>query len=346
MSVMRGRLGQPGAALLSSGLILALMVCLGISQGTTSLPWGYWFSWPGASAPSAAEGLTARLILWELRAPRTVAAGVVGIGLAVAGAVYQALFRNVLADPYILGASGGATTGLTLTLWLVGPLRWWGLWLPGIAAFGGAWGAVALVYLVAYVNRWPSSVMLLFGVVLSMMLGSVVWIVLAFADEQLSSVVSVLMGGFQGVRWPGVGLVLVLNLLGLGWFWWQGRALDALSLGDDEAQSLGLSLRRQSFGLLLISSVMIGGSVALAGSIGFIGLMAPQAARQWVGVAHRAMLPVAAALGGALLILSDTIARSLVPPLELPVGVVTALLGGPLFLLSLRRLFHTTGGHP
>jgi len=283
-----------------------------------------------------------RTIVLELRLPRAVAAFAVGGGLAAAGAAYQALFRNALADPYIIGASGGASVGAVLVIVFGGTVAVGAFGPTAVGAFLGCLLTVGFVYVAAAMGRRSSSTLLLFGVIVGTMLGGVVWLLMALADENLTRIIGWLMGGFGSVRWDTTMLLVPVVVLGVSVLLAVARPLDALAQGDDEARSLGLSIGRLTLLILLTSSAMVGLAVATAGAIGFIGLAAPQAARLLVGASHARVIPTAVLIGGLLLLLADLVARSAIPPLELPVGVVTALIGGPLFLLLLRK--QTDGG--
>jgi iron complex transport system permease protein len=276
-------------------------------------------------------------IVRDLRLPRVILAGLVGAALGVAGVAYQALFRNPLADPYVVGASNGAALGAVLMIVLGGSLTAPGVGPASAGAFVGALGAVALVYLVGAAGRMPPVALLLAGAAVSTMFGGVVWLLLALADQDLSRIVAWLMGGLSGRGWPTLGSIAVPLLLGVGLLWASARILDALCVGEESARALGLRVGSASALLLAGASLATAAAVAVGGVIGFVGLVAPHCARRLVGGAHVRLLPAGGLVGAILLLVADGLARSAAPPLELPVGVVTAVLGGPFFLIVLRR---------
>ena len=266
-------------------------------------------------------------ILATLRAPRVLLAASVGGSLALAGVCLQALLRNDLADPYILGMAGGASAGAvgSLSLWPSGP--------PGLAAALGATLATTLVRAVARGPHDPGR-LLLAGVSVSAVLGSATGLVLVLApgERLLRSATYWLFGGFgtpspTGVILPAAALLLAYALLRQ-----RAERMDRLLLGDDVSASLGTAPAPIRRFLLVVAVVLTASSVAAAGLIGFVGLLAPHAARRLVGGLHRGLLPVSALLGALLVVLADMAARTTFAPREVPVGLITAMLGGPLFL--------------
>jgi iron complex transport system permease protein len=271
-------------------------------------------------------------VIGELRAARVLLAALVGASLAVAGVGMQALFRNDLADPFVLGISGGASAGavVSLALWPALPL--------GPAAAAGAAGAAAAVRYLAGESA-DGARLLLCGVALGSILSSATGLVLVLAPtaQAVRSALHWLFGGLGSPRFaalllPAIALALALALLRA-----RAESLDRLSLGDDIAASLGVPVRALRRLVLLSCVALTAVAVAAGGLVGFVGLVAPHGARRFFGEGHRDLLP-AAALGGALLVvLADLAARSLFAPREVPVGLVTAAVGGPLFLWQLRR---------
>lgn len=286
-----------------------------------------------------------RAIVVELRLPRACLAGLIGAALGVSGAAYQAVFRNPLADPFVVGASSGAAAGATLVI-----VAGWGgsaagLGPASVGGFVGALAAVGLVYAVAAVGRMPPVALLLAGVVVSTMLGALVWLMMALADESLHRIVSWLMGGLTGRGWDTVTGAGPLILVGTILLCLMGRPLDAVCCGEDVARSLGLRVGGVLALVLAGASLAVATAVAAGGVIGFVGLAAPHLARPLVGAAHARLLPASALVGAVLLLGADVIARTAAPPLELPLGVVTALFGGPIFLVVLRaRAVRNAGG--
>ncbi len=275
-------------------------------------------------------------IVWSLRLPRVALGFVVGGVLAVSGAALQALVRNPLADPYLLGLSGGAGLGAVLAL-AAGVAS---AWLLPAAAFAGALVAVVVVYRLALVagGVLDSRILLLAGVVVSAFAGALVAGVLAVSEaSQVKEATLWLMGGLGGVGWAGVAALAIYSLPALAVVAAESRALNLLSLGEETALHLGTDVARTRRRVYVAASLLAAASVAAAGMIGFVGLVVPHAIRLVRGHDHRALLPAAFVLGGTFLVLADALARTLFAPLELPVGVVTAVVGVPIFALLLRR---------
>jgi iron complex transport system permease protein len=274
-------------------------------------------------------------IIWNFRVARILLVILCGASLASAGAAFQGLFRNPLADPYIVGASGGAALGATIAA-VVGKS---GTVVPlGAAGFLGALIAVMVVYAIAEASNYGSMIaLLLAGVALSTMLSAIVSLLLIMSDEVLHEIFAWLLGGFSGRSWPHLAQSSLAALLGIAIIWPMARSLDALSGGESSAEALGLDLRRARLLIVAGASLATAAAVAASGIIGFIGLIAPHLARRLVGAGHAIVIPASMLLGSLLLLVADDLARTLMAPLELPVGVFTALLGGPFFLFLLRQ---------
>jgi iron complex transport system permease protein len=279
---------------------------------------------------------TATAIVWSLRLPRVALGFVVGGVLAVSGAALQALVRNPLADPYLLGLSGGAGLGAVLAL-AAGVVSAWAL--PA-AAFVGALAAMLVVYRLAVVagGALDSRILLLAGVVVGAFAGALLSGVLAVSEaSQVKTATLWLMGGLGGVGWPGVIALAVYAAPAVAVLVAEARALNLLALGEEPAQHLGADVARTKRRVYVAASLLAAASVAAAGMIGFVGLVVPHAIRLLKGHDHRVLLPAAFLLGGTFLVLADTLARTLFAPVELPVGVVTAVVGVPIFAVLLRR---------
>lgn len=284
-------------------------------------------------------------IVWDLRLPRALLAALIGAGLAGAGAAFQGLFRNPLAEPFVVGASGGAALGATLAI--TAGLRWSGAGFGPVplAAFVGALLAVAVVYTVAETGGQASAVaLLLAGAALSTLLSALVSLLMLLNDHALMEVFAWLMGGLSGRSWPHLRATAPYLIPGLGALWLLARPLDALATGEETAQSLGLSLVRARGAIVAAASLTTAAAVAAGGIIGFVGLIAPHAARLLFGANHARLIPSSALLGALLLLLADDLARTALAPVELPVGIVTALLGGPFFLYLLKTRQRELGG--
>ena len=288
-------------------------------------------------ASGSAERPTADIVL-QIRLPRVVLGAFVGAGLATAGVLLQALLRNPLADPYILGISGGAALGGVAALALGLSAGLGSSAVPGFA-FAGAMGATALLYWIAGPSgRAPTHSLLLTGVVFNAFASSLIIFLTTVVDVgRLTSIFLWLIGSIRTVEPQVIALVGVLLGLGLGVGIYHAYALNVLSLGGDTASHLGVEVERVQRRILLATALMIGASVAVSGLIGFVGLIVPHLLRLVIGADHRVLVPAAALLGAAFTVVADTLARTLLAPTELPVGALTALLGGPLFLWLLRR---------
>lgn len=271
-------------------------------------------------------------VILDLRAPRVLLAGIVGASLAVAGVAMQALLHNDLAEPYVLGLSGGASAGAVASLAL------WPALPPGPVAALGAAGAVAVVRGLARGPYDPTRLILAGVAVGSLLAGATgLILVLAPADRLLRSATYWLFGGLGTPRWPTLILPALLLVGIAAWMLVRAERLDRLTLGQDVAASLGVDVIRLRRAVLVASVALTAAAVAAGGLVGFVGLIAPHAARGWVGAPHRNLLPVAA-LGGAILVVAaDATARTAFAPREVPVGLLTAAIGGPFFLWQLQR---------
>lgn len=285
----------------------------------------------------SAEHATRDIVI-GIRLPRVLLGALVGAGLATAGALLQALLRNPLADPYILGISGGAALGGVLAL-----AFGWSAGLSGssvpVFAFAGALATTALLYAIAgSAGRAPAHSLLLTGVVFNAFASSlIVFLTTAVDLTRVAGIFLWLIGSIRLVDSWVLGAVALLLALGLGVGVYHAYALNLLSLGDEPAAHLGVEVARVRRRLLVATALMIGASVAVSGLIGFVGLIVPHLVRLLLGADHRVVVPASALLGAAFLVVCDTCARTLLAPTELPVGAITALLGGPLFLFLLRR---------
>ncbi|MBZ4318682.1 FecCD family ABC transporter permease [Streptomyces huiliensis] len=327
------------AGILTVALVAALVasVCL----GSTRVPLGDVWSAVvrGVTGDDLAPG-THDLIVWRLRVPRALLAALVGAGLGLVGTATQALVRNPLADPYLLGISSGASLGAVAAIVLgAGAGGAFGLGLSA-AAFAGALASFALVWAMARRGGGFSPLRLvLAGVGIGQFLsGFTHYLVLqAGDDQQTHGVLFWLMGSLGGAQWSTLTAPLVAVGLGLAALVARARALDALLMGDETAAGLGVDVGRLRRELFVVTSVLTGVLVSVSGAIGFVGLMVPHVCRMVVGGAHRRLLPIAALFGAVLLVVVDLVARTALPDQELPVGVVTALIGAPTLLYLLDR---------
>lgn len=280
-------------------------------------------------------------IIWDIRTPRVVLAAGVGAGLALAGAIMQVLVRNMLADPYILGVNSGASCGAAAAL-LFGVGAGFGAYALQGSAFLGAMAASSLIFFVARAaGRISSTRLLMSGVAIGYMLSAATSFLIFSSDsaEGSRSVMFWLLGSLGLAAWNGpMAIILVIIGVSLALLMLFGPQLDALNSGDETALTLGISPDRLRILLLLITCLLVGAIVAMAGSIGFIGLVIPHLARRFVGGKHRLMLPISALMGAILLIWADIAARTLLAPQEIPIGIITALIGAPFLLILVRRM--------
>jgi len=275
-------------------------------------------------------------IVWNLRAPRALLAFLVGGSLGIAGAGLQALVRNPLADPFLLGLSGGAGLGavFAIALHLSGP------WALPLAAFAGALAALALVYRLGLIGgaALDPRILLLGGVAIGAFAAAITTAIVALADaSELRNAFLWLWGGLSSASWDAVLVILLYAPIPIAVLLAASRPLDLLALGEEPARYLGADVDVVKRRVYLAASLLTAAAVAVSGVIGFVGLVVPHLARLTWGHRHRALLPAAFVGGGALLAIADTLARTVVAPRELPVGVVTALIGVPVFTLLLRR---------
>lgn len=276
-----------------------------------------------------------RTILFAIRLPRVVLAFLVGGGLALSGAVLQGIFRNPLVDPYILGVSSGAAFGAVVAIL---SRVYFGLFTVPLCAFLSALGTVFLVFRLARVGRsMPLEVVLLSGLAVGFFFSALISLGMFLSGENLHQVVFWTMGGFWGRSWENVWMVLPFFAVGVPVLLSFGRELNAFLLGERVAESLGIDVERTKRLLLFVVALLVASCVATSGVIGFVGLVVPHILRLFGFQDHRKMLPLALCAGGVVLLLADTLARSVVYPAELPVGVVTSLLGAPFFVYLLRQ---------
>jgi iron complex transport system permease protein len=286
--------------------------------------------------PAVVDPMNA-VILWDVRLPRVVLAALVGAALSVAGAALQGVVGNPLADPYTVGVSSGAAVGAGAAI-LLGIGGLWGGLALGACAFAAALATMALVFALARVGgRLHTASFLLAGIVVGSFLWAVMTLLLSLARTEQGAILSWLMGRFTDADWPKVGLLAPFVLLGTGAYVAAGRGLDAFAFGEDVARSVGVEVERFKAGTLALAALLTAAAVSVSGIVGFVGLVVPHCARALVGPPHRALLPTSALLGAALPALADLLARTVRPGEEIPVGVVTALVGAPFFALLLRR---------
>jgi len=309
-----------------------LVVGLGaLALGGVHLPWRE--VWSGLTG--AASSPEARVIVREIRLPRVLLAMLVGAALAVSGTALQALLRNPLADPYVLGISSGAALGAIIALWVGGRLAA----ASPLVAFAGALVTMAWVYLLGRrAGRLASYTLVLAGVITASFLSAVILFVLTLlSTRDVRGIAFWLMGDLSVVTETQLRILLPVVVLGILTLYTFAKDLNVLLLGEEEAAHLGVNVARVQTAVYLLASLLTGVAVSVSGAIGYLGLLVPHLGRMVVGNDHRTLLPTAALGGAIVLTLSDTLARTVVAPAELPVGAVTALAGAPVFIYLLRR---------
>lgn len=318
-------MSKSALAYLVSLILLGGAVVLGVTVGT--VPISPTVIWNPASDEAAAN------ILWNIRMPRVVLAGLVGAALAIAGAAFQGLLKNPLADPYTLGVSSGAAVGAVMTLFFGISIPFLGLFtLPVISMIGALITMLAVMGFARLVDRsMKMETVILTGIIFSSFLGSIMSLMIALTGEELRQIIGWLLGSVSMRGWPYVQMALPFVLVGSFVLWLYRRELNAMLFGEERAQHLGVDVKRSKMAILIGGSVLTGSAVAVSGTIGFVGLVVPHMTRLVWGSDHRHVLPLSFINGAALLIVCDLVARTIISPTELPIGVITAFIGAPVF---------------
>lgn len=279
---------------------------------------------------------THEMIILNIRMPRIILSASIGAVLAAVGGCFQGLFRNAMADPYVLGISNGAGLGATIAIVLGLESASWGIGAVSLLAFAGALLTSFAVYSIASVGgRLPSVNLLLSGIAVGLFEYSIITILMVFKRDKIESIIMWLMGSVNAANWQQAAFLAPMAVLGVIALLLFARDLNTISSGEDTAKSLGVKVETVKKILIGICSLLIAVSVSVSGIIGFAGLVVPHAARLITGPDHRLLLPFATVGGAIFLVICDTLARSVVPPVELPVGAVTALFGAPYFIYLL-----------
>ncbi|WP_328835866.1 iron ABC transporter permease [Streptomyces europaeiscabiei] len=335
--------------ILGLALLLLLSLVGGTGLGAAGIGWPYVlrFLWAGLTGGTVHAGDAASYtIVWEIRLPRVVLGAVVGAGLASVGVAVQAIVRNALGDPFVLGISSGAAVGANAVI-LLGAFAGLGIWALSASAFLSALAAMVLVYAVA---RSPHGLtplrLVLTGTALAYGFEAVTTVMVfgAARGEAARSALMWLLGSLGGATWAQVPLVAVTVAAGWAWLRRRAESLNALAMGDETSAALGVRPERLRRELFLVTAAVTGTVVAVSGAIGFVGLMVPHVVRMLVGADHRRVLAVAPLVGAVLLVWADVLSRLLLAPAELPVGVITAVVGVPAFLVLMRRGGYAFGG--
>ena len=323
-------------------ILLPVVAFYSMTVGTVSISMAEAFSAAADSLFSSGDTVSqAQVILFDIRLPRILLALLVGAILASTGAVMQGLFRNPLADPSLIGVSGGASVGASLMIVLAGGAvesgLLMGLSLVALGAFVGGFAATILVYRLATSGIGTSvTTMLLAGIAIGALAGALNSLLSYFADNDMLRQISLWqMGNLSAANWAKVSIMALVSLLLFISFPQDSRALNALLLGESEARHLGIDVQRVKRRLIVLTALGVGVSVALAGMVGFVGLVIPHVIRLLIGPDHRWLIPGSAMAGAILLVVADSLARVVVLPAELPTGILTALLGAPFFIVLL-----------
>ncbi|HEX6270966.1 MAG TPA: iron ABC transporter permease [Anaerolineales bacterium] len=321
------------APFLSSFTFLLLALLLSLAVGSVFLsPGELWEVLMGRGTEISTS------ILWKIRLPRTVLIALTGAALGGSGATYQGLFRNPLADPFLIGVASGAGLGAVIAMTIHWPYSFWGLMAIPMAAFIAALLTVFIVYTLARVGRTiPTTSLILAGVAFSSFATSLTSFLMLRSTNEVRRALGWLLGGASQSGWTAILAITPYLIIGLGVLIISGHALNLLQFGDDQAQQLGLNVTRAKRILLISSSLATAAAVAFSGIIGFIGLIVPHILRLWGSVDYRRLVPLSILGGATALLISDVFARILLAPQEIPVGIITALAGAPFFLWVLRR---------
>ena len=279
------------------------------------------------------------IIIFSVRMPRIIMASLVGIGLSVVGASFQSLFKNPMADPYVLGVSSGAALGASIAIVLNIKIAFASLSIVTIAAFIGALGSIFLVYNIAQVRKKVTTTnLLLAGCAISFLMSALISVIIVFNQEEVHKIVFWMMGSFNAASWNNISIAAPIILFGTILIYFFYRDFNLLLLGEDNAKNLGIDTERLKKLIILFSSMIIAVSVAFSGTIGFVGFLVPHIVRILLGPNNKLVIPFSAIGGAIFLLISDTIARTMFAPAELPVGSITALIGAPYFIFLLVRM--------
>lgn len=313
--------------LLVALLVVSMFISLVFGATTVSLGDIWYTVWASELTDSASQ------IIWNIRLPRNIVAALVGACLATSGAILQAVMKNPLADPQIVGVSSGAGLMGVIILILFPGYDY----LVPMVAFLGAMGAALMVYALAWKNGIRPSRIILAGVAVSAFLGSGISALLVFFGDRVQGALLWMVGGLAARSWPQVEVLLPYAIVGLIFACMGAKRLTILSLGDETAKGLGLKVEQTRFMMTAVAALLAAGAVSIAGLIGFVGLVIPHILRLIIGNDYAYLLPGSALLGAFILVISDTVGRVVLSPIEIPVGIIMAFFGAPFFLYLLRR---------
>lgn len=324
-------------------LFLIMAMLLGISIGTVSVPISSIVKIIGAEIfrlpPSADIDSMHTNIVLNIRLPRVILAGLVGSSLAIAGAAFQGLLRNPLADPYTLGVSSGASVGAVITIFFGISVPFFGIFT--LPLFSILFAFITIFAVLLFARQMDRSMkvetIILTGIIFSSFLGAFISLMIALTGDELRQIIGWLLGSVSMRGWEYIKIILPFFLLGSIILLSASRELNAMSFGEERAQHIGVDVQQKKLIVLIAGSILTGAAVAVSGTIGFVGLVIPHLTRILWGPDHRHLLPLSIFTGGGFLILADLLARTIITPTELPIGVITALIGAPAFAVILMK---------
>jgi len=327
---------------MAASILLVAAILIGISIGTVTVPIGDIVKIIGSRLFNISHVNVDPMyttIVWNIRFPRVVLAGLVGASLAIAGAAFQGLLKNPLADPYTLGVSSGASVGAVLTIFLHITIPVIGSYtLPFLSILFALITIIAVLIFAKRIDRsMKVETIILTGVIFSSFLSAFISLMIALTGDELRQIVSWLMGSVSMRGWEYIQIILPFFLIGSFLLLMNGNELNAMSFGEERAQHLGVNVKRRKMLVLTAGSILTGAAVAVSGTIGFVGLVIPHLTRLLWGPDHKHLLPLSMLTGSAFLILADLTARTVISPTELPIGVITSLIGAPVFAVILIR---------
>lgn len=341
----RVKKGKYGRVLVFLALILVLSIGIFSVIGTASIKWTDVFRIIGSKTPILKKYIdvsdileTHQTIIWSIRLPRVLLGVLVGSSLAIAGAAFQGMFKNPMADPFVIGISSGAALGATIAIILKASISFLGISSISLFAFIGALAAVFTVYNISRIkDKVPVTTLLLAGVAIGQFLTAIMSLLMVIFNNDMAKIVYWTMGSLAGKGWsplirislPVIGSIVLINFF--------ARDLNIMLTGEDSAKSLGINVEKTKMYILILGSFMVAMVVSVSGIIGFVGLIIPHIVRIIIGPDHRVLLPASALVGAIFMIFADTIARTIISPVEIPVGIITALFGGPFFLYLLKK---------
>jgi iron complex transport system permease protein len=326
-----------------SGLFLVIALLASISIGTISIPpmdiiYIFGSKWFGFHLPERIDPMFTNIV-YTIRLPRVLLALLVGSSLAIAGASFQGLLRNPLADPYTLGVSSGASVGAVITLFFHWSIPFIGKFtLPFLSIICSIITVFLVLWFAQKVERTMKvETIILTGIIFSSFLGSLISLMIALTGEELRQIIGWLLGSVSMRGWDYIAIILPFFLIGVVLLVLNSKELNGMSFGEEQAQHIGISVQKRKLIILIAGSILTGAAVAVSGTIGFVGLVIPHFLRRLIGHDHKHLLPLSVIVGGGFLILADLLSRTIIAPTELPIGVITALIGAPMFAYILLK---------